>query len=261
MMISEISEILRKRFNELEEIKKLCEKVISNSPKGSLYFRVDHGFTRYYRNFDKESSRKYLGKNKIDEIKALENKNYYALLEKACLNLEEKLEDIIEILKDAKDPEQVFLLIDKKKTHLIKEYSLKPGYALNKAAKIQFDMKVPENLNFVTKAGERVRSKSELIIANMLFDANIPYGYEMSEVGNYRPDFTVLNEKTGKLYYWEHLGMLDNPDYLESSVIKLNNYAAKGYLPGKNLIVTFETVRCPLNTKHIEKLIKEYLIY
>ena len=61
-----------------------------------------------------------------------------------------------------------------------------------------------------------VRSKSEVIIANMLFDNGIEdVLYEepllASDGTFYLPDFTI--KWKGKTYYWEHLGMLDIPNY------------------------------------------------
>ena len=48
--------------------------------------------------------------------------------------------------------------------------------------------------NYITDAGERVRSKSELVIANLLYKNNIPYMYECPlKINNNTvyPDFTV----------------------------------------------------------------------
>jgi hypothetical protein len=63
-----------------------------------------------------------------------------------------------------------------------------------------------EKLIHKTKRGEMVRSKSEVIIANMLFDADINYLYEeplQLKDGSIRsPDFTI--SKNGKTFYWEH---------------------------------------------------------
>jgi hypothetical protein len=61
-----------------------------------------------------------------------------------------------------------------------------------------------------------VRSKSEIIIANMLFENGIEsIKYEeplfASDGTFYLPDFTI--QWKGKTYFWEHLGMLDVPKY------------------------------------------------
>ena len=59
-----------------------------------------------------------------------------------------------------------------------------------------------------------MRSKSEVIIANLLHAKGINYHYEepleFDGITNY-PDFTIEDGSTGKTYYWEHLGMLNDP--------------------------------------------------
>lgn len=60
-----------------------------------------------------------------------------------------------------------------------------------------------------------VRSKSELVIANLLFDREIEFRYEKllyAPDGTFQlPDFTIRWH--GEDWYWEHLGMLDKADY------------------------------------------------
>ncbi len=62
-----------------------------------------------------------------------------------------------------------------------------------------------------TLANVMVRSKSEVIIANMLHERDIPFLYEAPLYAPdgtfYLPDFTIT--WNGEQYYWEHLGMLD----------------------------------------------------
>ncbi|RME53638.1 MAG: exonuclease, partial [Deltaproteobacteria bacterium] len=66
-----------------------------------------------------------------------------------------------------------------------------------------------------TLADVVVRSKSEVIIANMLFERGIPFSYEQplfaSDGTFYLPDFTITWRGTD--YYWEHLGMLHRDEY------------------------------------------------
>ncbi|MBR9846683.1 MAG: ATP-dependent DNA helicase RecQ [Algicola sp.] len=66
-----------------------------------------------------------------------------------------------------------------------------------------------------TENGIWVRSKSEVIIANILFRSNINFEYEEKlyyKKGKWKePDFTVRHN--GKIWYWEHLGMLGDEKY------------------------------------------------
>ena len=115
---------------------------------------------------------------------------------------------------------------------------------------------------FTTK-GERVRSKSEVLIADSLNRFSIPYRYEyplkLKNGITVHPDFLCLNVRTRQEFYWEHFGMMDNPEYAENAIHKLQQYSENNLHPGINLILTMETISNPLNLKYIEQQIKNYL--
>ena len=107
-----------------------------------------------------------------------------------------------------------------------------------------------------TEKGERVRSKSEKMIADKLYMMDIPYKYEypisLSPYGIIYPDFVVLNVKERKEVIIEHFGMMDNPEYAAGAVQKIDMYIKNGYIPGKNLIITFETSKKPFDIRVLE---------
>lgn len=115
-----------------------------------------------------------------------------------------------------------------------------------------------------TVKGERVRSKSEKIIADTLERMGVPYKYEcpleLSEKKILHPDFTVLNKRIRKEYYWEHLGMIDDADYVKHAMKRIRNMGYHGILPGKNLLITAETKQDPISIRTVNILIKEYLL-
>ena len=127
-----------------------------------------------------------------------------------------------------------------------------------------------------TARGERVRSKSEVIIADTLFRYNIPYRYEFPitlkrinsadirrdfgrSVTLY-PDFLCLNTRTRTEFYWEHFGLMDSTEYSNNAAGKLRLYTENGILAGRNLIITMETQTEPPSIKALEKLIEEFLL-
>ena len=116
---------------------------------------------------------------------------------------------------------------------------------------------------YFTANGERVRSKSEVIIADTLNRHKVPYRYEFPlELKNgdiYHPDFLCLNLRTRQEYIWEHFGMMDRPDYAERTVRKFKVFGENKILPGKRLLFTMETVESPLNSRQVEGLINEFL--
>lgn len=121
-----------------------------------------------------------------------------------------------------------------------------------------------DDTDFRTFKDERVRSKSEILIANALERKQIPYKYEcpilLKELGIIHPDFTALNVKKRKIIYWEHLGKMDDPDYARKNTFRINIYQKHGIYLGDSLIVTMETSTLPLDVKLVDELIKHYLL-
>ena len=106
---------------------------------------------------------------------------------------------------------------------------------------------------YTTLDGNLVRSKSEVIICNLLATARIAYKYEepllYGDGKRISPDFTIYLPD-GTIRYWEHLGMLGNEEYDARWADKLQIY--ERYFPGQ-LIKTYESGTL---SKDVEKLIK-----
>lgn len=124
-----------------------------------------------------------------------------------------------------------------------------------------------DNTEYYSDKNERMRSKSELLIAKALYQHHIPYHYEKplelydwNKPVTFRPDFTVMNPRTGKIYIYEHLGKMDDAEYVARNMKKLDIYEKNGYLMGVNLILTHETGKLPLNTNVLESYISQYFI-
>ena len=54
--------------------------------------------------------------------------------------------------------------------------------------------------------------------------------------------------------------MMDNPEYCQKALQKLETYAKNGIHIGKNLLVTFETLQKPLDMKIVEQMLKEFTL-
>lgn len=119
----------------------------------------------------------------------------------------------------------------------------------------------PEKLVHRTLMGGYVRSKSEMLIDMVLCNNKIPYRYEcalqLGEMLVY-PDFTIRHPQTGQFYYWEHFGLMDDPNYSRKAFSKLQQYASNGIIPSIQLITTYETKDNPLNISDIEKIVEHY---
>lgn len=107
-----------------------------------------------------------------------------------------------------------------------------------------------------TIVGCMVRSKSEVIIANLLAAAEIPFRYEVPLFAPdgtfYLPDFTI--EWRGRKFFWEHLGMLNKPKYKKDWEQKKKWYTK--YFQG-SLLITEESTKL---SKAAQKLIKEQFV-
>ena len=116
----------------------------------------------------------------------------------------------------------------------------------------------------LTELGERVRSKSEKILADFFYRNRIPYKYEcplyLKNFGMVYPDFTFLSAKTGQEIYWEHDGRMDDPVYTQRAVRKIQAYEQNGIYPGEQLILTFETEKSVLDLRMVKRLAEKYLI-
>lgn len=122
----------------------------------------------------------------------------------------------------------------------------------------------PEGLIHPTLKGDMVRSKSEALIADILFERKIPYRYESEIILDgivYHPDFTILHPGSGKIVYWEHFGKLDDPDYIHKNADRIATLARNGILPSKNLIISSETRQFPLSRQSICELIDAFLTW
>ena len=91
-----------------------------------------------------------------------------------------------------------------------------------------------------TLTGDMVRSKSELIIANLLAERGISFKYEMPLLAPdgtmYLPDFSIVHQ--GESWFWEHWGMMSDEAYRSHREVKLAWYDEHF---GGRLIETFES--------------------
>jgi hypothetical protein len=106
-----------------------------------------------------------------------------------------------------------------------------------------------------TLAEYMVRSKSEVIIANMLFDRDIPFQYETPlqapDGTTVLPDFTI--KWRGETWYWEHDGMLNLEKYRNRQEVKHAWYKKYGF--DERLIISKEGRGFDSNA--VQKILKE----
>lgn len=249
-------------------------KALKNAPSGNLRIAKSNGLVQYYRRINpKDTIGSYIHVKNKELAICLAQKEYDKKVSSAAQAEIELLNHTLRTYnkRNSKNllAERVFEKFSPLWQILIHPIR-KPDYLFEQEWQAvtykpkDFSADMPE---YLTARVERVRSKSEIIIADTLLRLKIPYRYEYplnlkttkGEKLTLYPDFTCLNLRTRREFYWEHFGMMDNSEYSEHAVQKLRLYEQNGIIPGKNLIITMETSTIPINTKQIELLAKSYL--
>lgn len=120
-----------------------------------------------------------------------------------------------------------------------------------------------EGLRYETANGVKMRSKSEVLIANVLDEFGIPYLYEkplqLDDGMMLLPDFTLLDVKNKKEVYLEHFGLIDEPEYMARTFEKIREYEANGYFLGQGLMITYESSDRPLDLGQFRRMIEGWV--
>lgn len=130
------------------------------------------------------------------------------------------------------------------------------------------DVFLEEGLIHRTTRGELVRSKSEVIIANLLHNLEVPYAYEQQftgQDGSVRyPDFTIEDAESGQRIFLEHLGVPAEPAYQRRWQAKLDWYRSQGVSPegeeeGETGILITTTEENGIDSADIERKLRAIL--
>jgi len=113
----------------------------------------------------------------------------------------------------------------------------------------------------IASNGEKLRSNQELKIYEALITLKaitVFYEKPLTLHGETRyPDFTVINKRNRRTFYWEHIGMTHDPEYLDRVKESIEWYRNNGLLNPKSAeqaIFTYYT-----NNKEFCKLINDSL--
>ncbi len=257
---------LKSRERTIQSLILKIRRRLSTAPEGALrIIKKRKGFQYYFRATPSDSLGRYIPRKDHNKAVKLAQKDYDT---KLIAVLEEQLKTIEDFINTF-DPDAFEKIYEKlsepRKALIDKGFLTDEEYVKQWLAvpykKLGFKKDDPE---YYTARGERVRSKSEILIADALARYNIPYKYEcpfyIDGIPVAAPDFNCLNVRLRQDYYWEHLGMMGKTAYADNNVKKLEKYTLADNFNEEKLILTFETVNHPLNTKVIEAKIKRYLI-
>ncbi len=242
---------------EIEEV----EKEMEGLPTALFYCVTEAGRERWYQ--IEKGIKTYIPKSQRAYAELLALHKYYA----------RRLKDLRRELA----PIQAYLKKHRPDKHnadkLLTEYK---GYThlLNKATRPRSAqqakwMQAPYKQNTAHPEHKRhpvthdliVRSKSEALIATQLLHHQIAFRYEcalnLNGVELY-PDFTICHPLTNEIYYWEHLGLIDRPEYKKTAGHKIQAYVESGILPDQKLILTAETQEEPLSIHQTNAILTAY---
>ena len=264
-MPESLTEQLISRKKYLETLIKEKNDALSKAPEGRLRFMKDGEKIRYYHRTDpRNPTGTYIKIKDISLAAALSQKDYDEKIVKSARKELYHLNQLISFFA-GNTINNVYENLDLPRRRLITPISPSDEEFLAAWNSVTWQPKPFENTKneYYTGKGERVRSKSEILIADTFARFGVPYRYEYpTNVGGtvLYPDFTVLNIRKRKEYIWEHLGMLGQAKYAGEAVNRIERLEFNGYFPGENLILTMETEDTPLNTKLVAQLIKRYLL-
>ena len=264
-----LKRMLLEEQKRLEQIIQTTKASLKDAPEGTLRVSKHRKYTQYYHRTDEnkqiQNNGKYIKKNEQELVWKLAQKAYD---EKVLTSAEKRLIQIQKITEDYEDDEIENIY---RTEHMERQKFIRPVVKTWEEKYQEWAAEVYQGLEFkedvpliLTERGERVRSKSEKIMADYFYRNGIFYKYErpllLKGFGIVYPDFTFLSPKSGEEIYWEHNGRMDDPAYARKAVNKILLYENNQIYVGEKLILTYETEQTVLNTRTIESMVERYLV-
>lgn len=255
-----LAEEVENRLDYLNNLRVSVEAMLLKCPEGKLKVSpggTEETFRYYFYKVSQTEDMVYLDKSNNRLKSRLAQKKYY---EKLIRNLDIEIAQLNKIQKmNIKDSVcETYKLLSPGIKKLVEPIDVDAESLCKQWRNIEYEKKSfdPRDQSaFYSNLEERMRSKSEVLIANTLALRGIPYKYECpvyrANGVSLHPDFTILDVKNRKIKYWEHLGKMDDMSYVTSNIWKLEEYKKIGINLGDNLFVTYETMSHPLTTAEI----------
>ena len=259
-----LESILKEEICRLKDLVKEIKYQKKDAPEGHIRIaKKGRGMQYYYKSADDRSiNGRYLKKNEIDIARRIAQRDYDTDIVK---HAEARIKAIDLFLKNYEKTslQRIYENTNPYRRELITTSIILDEEYIKRWQSVKYEGKsFADNIQeIITERGERVRSKSEKIIADKLYTLGIPYRYEypITLEGNIKiyPDFTILKMPQREEVYLEHFGLMDNSEYMDSVIYKLNTYERNGIYLGVNLFMTHETSNVPLNTRALDGMIKQ----
>lgn len=263
-----MEEKLRNEYEWLQNVIKEVKVRLIDAPKGQLRIAKKRKGVEYYYKEDCSNKRKksnngrYIKQEEYKLVSQLAQRDYDKQVLKCA---EERVNTIDEFLRKYQKTslKEVYAKTNVYRQKLITSVILSDEEYARRWQAVSYQGKAfsDDENEIITERGERVRSKSEKIIADKLYSLGIPYRYEypIGLSGGVRmyPDFTILKMPEREEVFLEHFGMMDDADYVDNALYKLNTYEKNKIYLGVNLFITHETGKNPLNTRALDGMLKK----
>lgn len=255
-------ELMHNHLTNIENNLSHLKEQLSHYPNGNLHYSHNGPYIKWYHS--DSGKRTYIPKKDTSTLQILAAKKYLSLHYNELLHEKQALDLYFKHYSPSNEADS--LLSD----HSIYQPLLLPFFTIKSdklrswsSAHYEKNPAYPGQLIHKTFSGNFVRSKSEVLIDAVLSMNQIPFRYECKlqlDDFVFYPDFTIMHPITNEIYYWEHFGMIDNPDYLHKSQTKLGIYINHKIYPSINLITTYETKSHPLNPEYVNTLVHHYFL-
>ncbi|MDE8733523.1 hypothetical protein P0G10_10360 [Eubacteriales bacterium DFI.9.88] len=266
-----VYEEMIKSLEHMRSLAESFEKEILSLPPGSLSVSIQSSKQYYYHNYsaDGKKQKRYLNPDSKYDQRLLKKLQRRRFLQKSLSVLKTDISALEQAIAKfvLYDPGRICTQL----TSAYQDIQKDPGLwlpaepDLRRWAKESYTQYAghPEGLIHETSTGLLVRSKSESMIADTLTLYGVPFRYEQVLIINgksYAPDFTLLHPLNREIFYWEHFGKMDQPDYLLSAGAKIMDYRQAGIRTGTNFIMTFEDLQNPLTMREIQDVVTSRLL-
>ena len=259
----DIRDYLKEELEREQALFDAYRKMLPNLPKGKLQTITSKGKTYYMTS--EGGKRKYIGKAEEKTVRQLKLRRF---LEESIRDIDSNMKHITRLLNHFRpvNPDAVIERLPKSyKSDFFPDI---PGFDFARAddwgiSGYHKSRNHPEQLKHTTLKGDKVRSKSELNIANMLYIKGIPYHYE--ELVRLRDctvaaDFKIAVRSENRFVLLEHIGMLGNEDYEKMFILKFMDYVKSGYVPWRDVFFTFDEGDGNLDTLFLSKLMDKHFL-
>lgn len=260
----QLKKLVESRRKELNKLVGNKGQSLKKAPEGLLRVAKCKNSVQYFWRTSKDDSNgKYIKKKDMELVYRLAQKEY----DLKVIDVAQKEIDILETLSELYSANTVETIVDVLpfgKADIITPVSITDAEYIKqwKNQKYERPNYYAENAKFDNGSGVLMRSKSEVLISHILNELKIPYLYEkplhLSDYTSMLPDFTLLDIRTRQEVYLEHLGMMDDSNYIEHNHRKIKEYEKNGLYLGRKLLITYETSEEPLDIKMVRNMLKDY---